>query len=260
MRLTPGTFGWVDLQTPDVPAAKAFYADLFDWTYEDMPTDMGPVYTTCKVGDDRVAGMGPLPQEMADMGVPPSWTSYVFVENADAVAGAATALGGSVVMPPMDVMDQGRMALVAGPDGAVVGVWQPNQHDGATLFDAPGAVTWNELQSRDLAASRQFLTEVFGWQWEPQNPGGMEYWVAHVSAATDDVGGAMNMPETVPLEAPSMWIVYFGVEDCDSSASRVREVGGELFLPPMEMGPGTFAGATDPTGAMFFFGSFPEPA
>jgi predicted enzyme related to lactoylglutathione lyase len=264
MRLTPGTFGWVDLQTPDVPAAKAFYTGLFGWAYQDMATDMGPDYTTCLLGDDRVCGMGPLPAEMAAMGVPPSWTSYAFVADADATVAAAEAAGGSITMPVMDIMDQGRMALIAGPDGAVMGVWQPLEHDGATVFDAPGAVTWNELQSRNLSAARTFLSTVFGWHWESQQPGDLEYWVAHLDQArsdqVNDIGGAMNMPDNVPPEAPSMWVVYFAVEDCDASAAKVAALGGSLFLPPMEMGPGTFAGATDPTGAMFFFGSFPEPA
>jgi predicted enzyme related to lactoylglutathione lyase len=259
MRLTPGTFGWVDLQTPDVAAAKAFYADLFDWTYQDLPTDMGPDYTNCFVGDDKVCGMGPLPPEMAAAGVPPSWTSYVFVEDADATAAAAQAAGGALTMPVMDVMDEGRMALLAAPDDSVIGIWQPKNHQGATLFDQPGAVTWNELQSRNLPAARDFFGSVFGWHWDRQ-PGDLEYWVSHVAAITEDVGGAMNMPDNVPPQAPSMWVVYFSVEDCESSAGRVSEVGGDLFLPPMEMGPGTFAGATDPTGAMFFFGSFPESA
>ena len=259
MRLTPGTFGWADLLTNDVPAAKQFYKRLFDWTYEDLSTPVGVDYTMCYVEGQMVCGLAPQPPNMSAGGVPPMWNSYVFVEDADAVALAAEAAGGAVVMPAMDVMESGRMVMVAGPDGAVVGAWQPLEHQGADLFDRPGAVTWNELQSRDLRASRDFLSEVFGWRWA-QQPGEMEYWVAHVAATTDDVGGAMNMPDGVSLSTPSMWFVYFAVDDCDISAGHISELGGSLFLPPMEMGPGKFAGATDPTGAMFFFGSFPDPA
>ena len=259
MRLTPGTFGWADLLTTDVAAAKKFYAGLFGWTYEDLPTPVGVDYTMCYVDGEMVSGLGPQPPLMAASEAPPVWNAYVFVEDADAVASAAEAAGGTVVMPAMDVMESGRMVMVAGPDGAVIGAWQPLEHQGAELFDQPGAVTWNELESRDLSASRDFLSEVFGWQWERQR-GEMEYWVAHVEGTTDDVAGAMNMPEVVPPSAPSMWVVYFGVADCDVSAGHVSELGGSLFLPPMEMGPGRFAGASDPTGAMFFFGSFPDLA
>ena len=55
-------------------------------------------------------------------------------------------------------------------------------------------------------------------------------------------------------------VVYFAVGDCDASAAAVTGLGGELFMPPMEMGPGKFAGANDPSGAMFFFGSFGDSA
>jgi predicted enzyme related to lactoylglutathione lyase len=261
MRLAHGTFGWVDLQTSDVAVAKAFYAGLFGWTYEDMPTPMGVDYTMCFSGGQMVTGMGPQPGDMAAAGVPSMWNSYVFVEDVDAVIGAVEAAGGSVMMPVMDVMTSGRMTMVASPDGAVIGVWQPWDHQGAEVFDAPGSLTWNELQSRDLDAAMPFLTDVFGWRWE-QQPGDMEYYVCHVDGKADDStnGGAMRMPDGVPAEAPSMWVVYFAVTDCDAAASQVLDLGGDLFMQPMEMGPGKFAGATDPTGAMFFFGSFPDLA
>lgn len=261
MRLTHGTFGWVDLQTSDVAAAKAFYSGFFGWTYEDMPTPMGVDYTMCYLDGQMVAGLSPQPGELAAAGAPSMWNSYVFVEDVDAVAAAVEAAGGSVMMPVMDVMNSGRMTMIASPDGAVVGIWQPIKHEGADVFNVPGALTWNELQSRDLDAARPFLSEVFGWEWK-QMPGDMEYHVAHIAAKPDDTTncGAMNLPESVPPEAPSMWIVYFAVADCEASSQAVAGLGGKLFMPPMEMGPGKFAGATDPTGAMFFFGSFPDSA
>jgi hypothetical protein len=263
MELAHGTFGWVDLQTSDVAAAKDFYAGIFGWTYVDVPTPMGVDYTMCYLEEQMVAGMGPQPGDLAAAGAPPMWNSYVFVEDVDTVVGAVGAAGGSVMMPPMDVMDSGRMAMIAGPDGAVVGVWQPYQHQGAEVFDVPGALTWNELQSRDLTAATEFLATLFGWRWEAQAPGGMEYYVGHVDSkpGNSENCGAMNMPDGVPPEAPSMWVVYFAVADCVTTADQVPVLGGEVFLPPMEMGPGKFAGATDPTGAMFFFGDlFPESA
>lgn len=263
MRLAHGTFGWVDLQTSDVAAAKAFYSGFFGWTYVDMPTPMGVDYTMCYLDGQMVAGMGPQPGDMAAAGAPPMWNSYVFVEDVDAILPTVEAAGGSVMMPPMDVMDSGRMTMIAGPDGAVVGVWEPREHQGAEVVDVPGALTWNELQSRDLASATEFLATVFGWRWEEQSPGGMEYYVAHVDAKPGNTEncGAMTMPEVVPPEAPSMWVVYFAVADCVASAEQIPALGGEVFLPPMEMGPGMFAGATDPTGSMFFFGDlFPESA
>jgi predicted enzyme related to lactoylglutathione lyase len=51
-------------------------------------------------------------------------------------------------------------------------------------------------------------------------------------------------------------MVYFAVEDCDTSMAAAEGLGGEVFLPAMEMGPGKFGGLIDPTGGMFLLGSF----
>ena len=127
----------------------------------------------------------------------------------------------------------------------------------------PGSVVWNELQTRDLAAAVPFYATVFGWRWEDYDGSG--YQVASLDAKEGDdktVAGAMTMPEGVPSEAPSMWLVYFGVDDCDSSVARSAELGGQVFLPAMDMGPGRFAGLIDPSGGMFMVGHMvaPEPA
>ena len=79
MRLAQGQFGWVDLSTTDVPAAKDFYANFFGWQYEDVPTPIGLDYTMCRVDGQLVAGIGPMPPVMADAGAPSTWNSYVIV-------------------------------------------------------------------------------------------------------------------------------------------------------------------------------------
>ena len=55
-----GLFCWVDLMTSDVGAAKDFYHGLFGWEFDDVPTDIGPVYSMCQIDGKNVAGMGPL--------------------------------------------------------------------------------------------------------------------------------------------------------------------------------------------------------
>lgn len=258
MELTEGLFGWVDLATSDVEAARAFYTGLFGWEGTDVPTPMGPAYTMFRKDGKLVAGMGPQPPGMAEAGAPPVWSSYIMAHDVDATLAAVEAAGGTVVMPAMDIMTEGRMAMVADPSGAVVGLWQPRDHEGAELFNVPGTLTWNELQTRDLAAATAFYAEVFGWRWEPME--GSDYLVANIDAKEGEDksnGGAMTMPDMVPAEAPSMWNVYFAVTDCDESVTRAVELGGSVFLPAMAMGPGRFAGITDPTGAMFLLGAFP---
>ena len=82
--------------------------------------------------------------------MPPLWNSYVSVDSADAVAERASELGATVHAPPFDVMSVGRMAVIQDPQGAFFMLWEPREHVGAALVNAPGALVWNELQSPDL--------------------------------------------------------------------------------------------------------------
>ena len=257
MRYPHGLFGWVDLTTTDVERARTFYTGLFGWTSRDLPTPMGPAYTMFAKDGKLVAGMSPQQPDLAAAGVPSAWSSYVLVEDVDAVLATVEPAGGTILMPAMDVMEQGRLAMLRDPSGAVVGLWQPKEHQGADLFNAPGSLTWNELQTRNLAAATAFYAAVLGWRWEAAGDG---YQVAYLDAKEGEDksnAGAMAMPEAAPAEAPSAWMVYFAVADCDESVARAQQLGATVFLPAMAMGPGRFAGLVDPTGAMFLLGSFP---
>jgi hypothetical protein len=130
-RYPDGVFSWVDLGTNDTEGAKAFYGGLFGWSSLDFPTDSGMVYTLCQIEGHDVAGLGPLDPEMQAQGVPPFWTSYIKHDDVDAVAGRAAKAGGTVMMPPFDVMESGRMTIIQDPTGAMFGVWQPKEHIGA---------------------------------------------------------------------------------------------------------------------------------
>lgn len=256
MRYPNGLFGWVDLMTRDTATAARFYEGLFGWTHVDQPTPMGPPYTQFFKDGQLVCGMSPMMP-----GVPETigafWNSYVIVEDIQTTLDRVLPAGGSITMPAMQVMDQGWMAMVADPTGAIVGLWQPGAHEGAEVFNIPGSLTWNELQTRDIKAAMPFYAAVFGWEWATGPDDG--YFMANLpNKAGDDKSnaGAMTMPPNVPPEAPNLWMIYFAVEDCDESMAKAQALGGLVFLPAMQMGPGKFGGLVDPTGGMFLLGSF----
>src|SRR3954470_3527687 len=134
-----GTPIWVDLGTPDVDAAVDFYGGLFGWQADEAgdPAETGG-YRMFRNADRAVAGVGPLQSDQQ----PPLWTTYIATEDADETARKVQGAGGTVLMPPFDVLDAGRMAIFADPAGAVFGVWQPGQHTGAELFNEPVSLTW----------------------------------------------------------------------------------------------------------------------
>src|ERR1700693_4425457 len=92
---TQGTPNWVDLQTPDQGAAKAFYSGLFGWTYDDQPMPEGQVYSMAMLGEHAVAALAPQPPEMAAAGAPPMWNTYLAVDSAARGAAQAVSARGS---------------------------------------------------------------------------------------------------------------------------------------------------------------------
>ncbi len=103
----PGTPSWFDLMTSDAEAGRAFYGALFGWTWDVSGPEMGH-YGIARREGAVAAGLGAIPPGNP---MPPAWTVYFAVESADATAEAITAAGGVVMMPPMDVGPEGRMAI-----------------------------------------------------------------------------------------------------------------------------------------------------
>jgi uncharacterized protein len=233
-----GTFSWVDLATTDPEGAKDFYGGLFGWTAEDMPAGEDGVYTMLRLDGDEVAALYPARGEQ-----PTAWLSYVTVDDVDAAARRATELGATLMGAPFDVMTAGRMALLSDPQGAVVALWQPRDHPGAARVNDPGCLTWNDLSSPDPVASIDFYSSLLGWEVDELAPG--QYWSVRVGQRTN--GGIRPVREG---EVPA-WSAYFTVEDLDGALDYVRANGGRTLTEPMEVGPGRFAAATDPQGAVF---------
>jgi predicted enzyme related to lactoylglutathione lyase len=237
-----GVPSWVDLGTPDPTKAAEFYSALFGWTVQQGPPEAGG-YAIAELRGRPVAGLGPQQNPG-----PPVWSTYVNVDDADKAVAAATEAGGTVFVPPMDVMEVGRMAFFADPVGAVIGVWQPGAHKGAGIVNEPGTLTWNELVTTDTAAAQQFYEKVFGWGAVTHGEGAGAY--TEFQVAGRSIAGMMAKPAEMP-DMPPYWGVYFNVADTDATAKRVGELGGTVMMPPRDIEPGRFAVVADQTGAMF---------
>jgi predicted enzyme related to lactoylglutathione lyase len=259
----PGTFSWVDLATTDPEAAKAFYGGLFGWEAEDMPIPDGGVYSMMKLGDETVAAISAQQQQQRDAGIPPYWFNYVTVAGADAAAEAVKQAGGSVHLEPFDVMTAGRMAVVADPTGAMLGLWEPRDHIGATLVNVPGGLAWNELATNDVPAAQAFYEQVFGWKVEPMDTGGgPPYWmIGHEGGGSGRNGGIRELaPEQAEAGIPPHWLPYFGVASTDGAVETATASGGQVMFGPVDLPAGRIAVFADPQGAAFavFQGEFDD--
>lgn len=120
----PGALNWNELRTPDAAKAGAFYSEVFGWT---MQEDEGPNAYTMFVNDGRLnAGMVEMDESWGPM--PPHWTPYFAVENTDAILEKAQELGGTVLVPAVDI-PAGRFAAIQDPTGATFSIIQSSQVD-----------------------------------------------------------------------------------------------------------------------------------
>jgi hypothetical protein len=239
-RYSHGAPSWVDIGEPDVGSALKFYALLFGWEGQDMGEEAGH-YTIASKAGKLVAGIGPA----QDPG-PPRWAMYINVDDVDEVATRIESAGGRTVVAPMEVMKAGRMAVFTDVTGAVVSAWQPREHIGAELAGEPATVVWCELATSDMARSKQFYADVFGWEW-----GGVDsYAEAQLGGRT--VAGVQHRPAGLPSDAPDHWLVYFGADDVDADTQRAVDLGAAVLVPPTDVpGTGRFSVVADPQGAAF---------
>lgn len=251
-KYAPGTPSWVDIGT-DVDACKKFYSSLFGWgTQEAGPPEETGGYGFFTKNDKQVAGYGPQQNPG-----PPFWSTYVSVDDADATVKKVESAGGTTIMPPMDVMTAGRMAVFQDPQGAFISIWQPDEHIGAQLVNETGTLCWNELNARDVDAGTSFYGAVFGWEPEVHTDGPMPYTEFQLDGLS--VCGMLEMPPMVPKEVPPHWLAYFAVDDTDAAVASAEALGGSVMMPPMDIPVGRFSMLADPQGATFGVIRLTEP-
>jgi uncharacterized protein len=237
----PGTFCWVDLGTTDAAGAKAFYGRLFGWEGEDMPVGEGATYTMLRLGGRDVAAVYEQGADERAAGIPPHWSSYVSVVDADETAARVEGLGGKLLAEPFDVLDAGRMAVVADPTGALVSLWQPGRHFGARLVNDPGSLTWNDLATPDPDAAAAFYTALLGWEVTEQVPG-----YSTIANEARPNGGIRR--ET---DLPPHWLPYFTTDSISEASATARDAGGQALGEPVRVPAGSFGFLLDPQGAPF---------
>ena len=244
-----GSFCWIELGTTDQTAAKNFYGSIFGWTPNDNPMGPGEVYTIFKLeGRDAAAGYT-LRADQRAQHVPPHWMLYIMVDNVDASAAKVPQLGGKVIVAPFDVMDAGRMAVIADPAGAYFCLWQANRSTGTQIAQVHGTLCWADLSTPDPERAKAFYSGLFGWQLMVGEKDTSGY--LHIKNGEHFIGGVPPAAHRQP-GVPPHWLAYFQVDDVDATANKAKEMGAKLFLPPMSMeGVGRMSVIADPQGAVF---------
>jgi uncharacterized protein len=235
----------VDVSVDDVPKAIAFYQALFGWDIELGGPEVGG-YSIAHSGGRIVAAISP---KMAGPDAPTVWTTYLATDDTDATAAKVKGAGGQVLAGPMDVMEEGRMAVAMDPAGAVFGLWQGERTTGLQVANEPGSLVWSEQMSRDLGASQAFYQAVFGYGHQDMSSDGFKY--ATLMVGDHEVGGIGEYPAGTPAEVPAAWATYFAVTDTDAAMAKVTELGGSVVRPAEDTPFGRIGAVADNQGAVF---------
>ena len=250
-----GSHLWYELMSPDPDASKAFYeAVVPGWSIGDrIPGEQD--YRMIGRGDGgNAGGLFGLTEDMRRNGGRPIWMGYIGADDVDATVARIEEKGGKSLMPAFDI-PQGRIAMVADPQGSPFYVMKPVPPEGkAERFSDVFSETeeqrvgWNELTSPDPAASRQFYGDVFGWtsdEFMPMGELGEYRFFAHNGRTI----GAMSPC----MEGGSQgWRYYIRVPSIAKAVEAVKGGGGTVSMGPHDVpGGDRIIIGNDPQGAEF---------
>jgi uncharacterized protein len=240
----PGKFVWYEHVSNDAKRAQAFYAEVLGWKTLAMPMGAESYEMACfgDSPDTMVAGYTPPTH-----GEPAQWLAYVSVEDVDAAAKAAVANGGKIVDAPSDIPTVGRVARLADPHGAELGLLKSSDGDKPDVKEAPaGAFFWNELHTPDPKAALAFYEKVVGFTHKTMDSAGGAYHI--IGRGGVDRGGVSSH---MPGQTRTHWLPYVHVRDVDATIARVGGNGGKVQLGATDIpGIGRFGVFADPTGAV----------
>ena len=119
-----------------------------------------------------------------------------------------------------------------------------------------GEFCWNELSTKNLESCKPFYSELLGWKFKDNTPiicpDGNEMVYSEISIdGQKQFGGMFQMGKEFG-ETSSHWMSYIAVDDVDATAKKVKELGGNICVPPTNIpNTGRFSVVQDPAGATF---------
>ena len=105
---------------------------------------------------------------------------------------------------------------------------------------------WVDLASSDAGASRDFYAKLLGWEIEvnedPQYGG--------YAIASSGGGQVAGIGPKMSPGSPTVWSLYIGCEDAETTSRAVEAAGGTVVMPAFDVGDqGRMAVYADPSGA-----------
>jgi predicted enzyme related to lactoylglutathione lyase len=233
-----GRFVWHEQVSDDPKQAQDFYTSLFGWgTDVFKPGEID--YTMISSGGQMHGGFS----KAMEGAPPPHWLGHILVESLDETIEKVNAAGGRIAAGPFEMAEVGRIAIVADPQGAYVGIYEA-EGEGPR---AEGVFVWDELGTTDVDGAARFYGDVFGWTTTDMGPqyGGYRIF----ERGEPGFAGLMALQDE---SVPPHWQPYVGVVDVDATTAKATELGGSTLAEPMDVPDvGRIAVLRDPQGAVF---------
>ncbi|WP_330294452.1 VOC family protein [Streptomyces sp. NBC_00503] len=241
-----GSPNWIDLGSPDIPRAAAFYRAVFGWEFQLLGPETGG-YGFFQIDGKTVGAVGQL-----DPGASSAWTVYFQSEDVDATTKGVRDGGGTVRVEPMDVMGEGWLAQYTDQQGADFAIWKPTKTPGLGVTSADNTLCWVELHVPDPLAAVEFYGTLFGMRSQDMDAPGMTYRVLSIADGDQQDGSFGGVAPLMEGETNARWVPYFAVADVDAVVGTARTSGGTVLMPGADVPDvGRIAWLADPSGAVF---------
>jgi uncharacterized protein len=240
----PGKFVWVDLLTPDVARAEAFYGKLFGWSFKRIGD-----YTLAFLGDEPMAGMVRVAAKTGGRRQA-RWVGYISVPDVSAAQRQIVSQGGKVLVGARSFPKRGDLAVFADREGAIFGVLSSSSGDVEDFLREAGDWIWAQFLSRQGETAAKFYASIAGSTiLEAPKPDGSKRWflVSQGYARASIIELPRNRTDTGPG-----WLGYIRVSDVASTIALAGKLGGRVLVSPRpDLFDGKVALIADPNGAVF---------
>ena len=221
-----GRIVWHDLVTHEPDRLASFYGELLGWTFDDA--GLGTDYRVILNRGRPIGGLAGIPRP-ADQPAGAQWLGMISVADVDSAVGAVRAGGGQVPLAPTNAGRRGRTAVIAGPNGARIGLISIPDGDPPPV-DEPevGSWLWDELWSPDPDQVEAFYRNLAGLSAAVERvEGDLDYRV--LFAQGEPRAGVVQTPSP---DLPANWVSYVRVDDVADIARRAESLGGQVLLAP----------------------------
>ncbi|GAB3523706.1 VOC family protein [Arthrobacter monumenti] len=239
-----------------------FYGPLFGWEFRDAGAELNgqkDEYFTAMLNGQKVAGIKSV-SAPDDQPIPPMWSTSVRTMDIGKAIEGAVGAGGRLLLGPL-AEPGGQWAMLMDPTGAAFGLLDSSGTAGAELLNEPGMWMMSSLHTPDTAAAGKFYRDIFGWEAELRGSGSAVSFLRLPGYAGGKPGH--DIPEDVvavmtsidggsdPVKTPPHWGVNLRVADTDATATKTRELRGQVLMPPTATPEFINAVLMDPQGAVF---------